>query len=166
MAELTNLEAKLAEVVGLAMAAQEATRKVASLAREEKATELVTELKRMQAESKEAERRGTQVAAAFDGKKTAVLEKAREVKQKAGEMLESYLDESADALDGFEFLTMAEAGEVGHWEILGTLNRRARDAKVRELVSWGLPIQKRHLRDVRGASLLLAGEEDPDEPAE
>ena len=31
-----------------------------------------------------------------------------------------------DTLDGFEFLTMAEAGEVGHWEILEcTLNKRA-----------------------------------------
>ena len=166
MAELTNLEAKLAEVVGLAMAAQDSARKVASLAREERATELVKALKRMQAEAKEAERRGTTVAGSFDGKKTAVLEKAREVKQKAGEMLEDYLDESADALDGFEFLTMAEAGEVGHWEILGALNQRARDAKVRELVSWGLPIQKRHLRDVRSASLKLARAEDPREPAE
>jgi hypothetical protein len=33
-------------------------------------------------------------------------------------------------LDGFEFLTMAEAGEVGHWEILGTLNERARNSNV------------------------------------
>ena len=40
-------------------------------------------------------------------------------------MMKTYLDEASDALDGFEFLTMAEAGEVGHWEILGTLNERA-----------------------------------------
>ena len=39
-----------------------------------------------------------------------------------------------EALDGFEFLTMAEAGEVGHWEILGTLNRRAGKNEVSELV--------------------------------
>ena len=29
-------------------------------------------------------------------------------------MMSTYLDEDSDALDGFEFLTMAEAGEVGH----------------------------------------------------
>jgi phosphate uptake regulator len=166
MAELTNLESKLAEVVGLAMAAQGATKKVAGLAREEKARGIVSELERMRREAKEAERRGTAVAGSLDGKKTAVLEKAREVKKKADEMLQDYLDESADALDGLEFLTMAEAGEVGHWEILGALNRRARDAKVSELVRWGLPIQKRHLRDVRSASLQLARAEDPHEPAE
>ena len=40
-------------------------------------------------------------------------------------MMQDYLDSDSDALDGFEFLTMAEAGEVGHWEILKTLNERA-----------------------------------------
>ena len=29
-------------------------------------------------------------------------------------MARTYLGDDADALDGFEFLTMAEAGEVGH----------------------------------------------------
>ena len=165
MAELTNLESKLGEVVGLAMAAQEATRKVTALARKENAAGLVEALKQMQEEAKEAERRGKEVAASFDGKKTAILGEAREVKQKASEMMGDYLDESADALDGFEFLTMAEAGEVGHWEILGTMNKRARNAQVRELVTWGLPIQKRHLKNVRAGSLELAAQEDPDEAA-
>jgi len=36
LAELTNLESKLGEVVGLAMAAQAATKKVATLARADK----------------------------------------------------------------------------------------------------------------------------------
>jgi len=165
MAELTNLESKLGEVVGLAMAAQEATKKVGALARAEKAPDLVEKLKQMQAEAKEAEQRGKEVAAGIDGKKTAILSEAREVKQKAGEMMQDYLDESADALDGFEFLTMAEAGEVGHWEILATMNKRARNAALRDYVAWGLPIQKRHLKDVREGSLKLAAEEDPNEPA-
>jgi hypothetical protein len=163
MAELTNLESKLGEVVGLAMAAQEATRTVTKLARAEKNKGLVELLRRMQQEAKEAERRGKEAAGSFDGKKTAILEEAKEVKSKGADMLSTYLDDQSDALDGFEFLTMAEAGEVGHWEILGTLNKRARNRQVRELVSWGLPIQKRHLKDARAASLQLAAEEDPDE---
>ena len=40
MAELTHLDEKLAEVLGLAQAAQAATKKVATLARKEKETEL------------------------------------------------------------------------------------------------------------------------------
>ena len=163
MAELTNLESKLGEVVGLAMAAQDATQKVAKLAQEDGDDELVGTLERMRSEAKETEQRGTEVASAFEGKKTAILDEAREVKQKAQEMMKSYLDQASDALDGFEFLTMAEAGEVGHWEILGTLNERAGKSEVKELVDWALPIQQRHLETVRRSSLELASEEDPNE---
>jgi hypothetical protein len=161
MAELTNLETKLGEVLGLAMAAQGATDKVKKL--DDLDGELAQVLDRMNDEAKQAEERATEVAGSFEGKKTAILEEAREVKQKATEMMRDYLDQSADALDGFEFLTMAEAGEVGHWEILATLNERARNGGVQELVEWGIPIQQRHFEQVRQGSLKLAAEEDPNE---
>jgi hypothetical protein len=163
MAELTNLESKLGEVVGLAMAAQDATAKVIKLARDDGDHELVSALERMQQEAKETAERGSAVAGTFEGKKTAILEEAREVKQKAKQMMSTYLDQAADALDGYEFLTMAEAGEVGHWEILATLNDRAGKAEVRELADWALPIQRRHFEEARETSLKLASEEDPDE---
>ena len=166
MAELTNLESKLGEVVGLAMAAQEATQKVGKLAKDDGKSDLVTTLERMRDEARETEERGTEVAGSFEGKKTAILDEAREVKQKAQSMMKTYLDQASDALDGFEFLTMAEAGEVGHWEILGTLNKTAAKQPVGELVDWALPIQQRHLETVRKASLELAAEENPDEAAE
>ena len=62
MAELTNIEAKLGEVVGLAIAAQVATKAVARLARADKELGIAELLKRMQAEAKEAEQRGTSAA--------------------------------------------------------------------------------------------------------
>jgi rubrerythrin len=164
MAELTALESKLGEVIGLAMAAQGATQKIAKLVEEEDGHEdLARTLQQMGQEAKETEERTTELAGALDGKKTAILEKARETKQEATEMMSTYLGDDPDALDGFEFLTMAEAGEVGHWEILGALNERARRGEVSELVDWALPIQKRHLDTVRKASLELASEEDPNE---
>ena len=103
------------------------------------------------------------MAGRFEGKKTAILEEARTVKSKATEMMSTYLDDEADALDGFEFLTMAEAGEVGHWSVLETLNERARDAAIGEFVQWGLPIQQRHFQDVQLASTQLASAKDPQE---
>jgi hypothetical protein len=163
MAELTNLESKLGEVLGLAMAAQGATLQVKKL--DELERDLAQALDRMHDEAKQAEERATEVAGTFEGKKTAILDEAREVKQKATEMMQDYLDQSAHALDGFEFLTMAEAGEVGHWEILKTLNERARNAGVQDLVEWGIPIQQRHFEQVRQGSLKLAAEEDPNETA-
>src|SRR3954468_21066674 len=132
MAELTNLESKLGEVLGLAMAAQGATQKIEKL--DEIDDELKQRLQQMRDEAKETEERATEVAGTLDGKKTAILDEAREVKQKATEMMQDYLDRASDALDGFEFLTMAEAGEVGHWEILKTLNERAQNSGVQNLV--------------------------------
>ncbi len=162
MAELTVLEEKLAEVIGLAMAAQSATEKVGGLTED---SELADELEQMHEEARETEKRGTELADELDGKKTAVLDKARETKSEASEMMSIYLGDDAEALDGFEFLTMAEAGEVGHWSVLGKLNEQARDQRVQELIDWALPIQKRHFEDVKAGSLKLAGQEDPADTA-
>ena len=158
MAELTVLETKLAEVIGLAQAAQGTGDKVSGLVDDDN---LKSELDRMKKEAEETERRGTQIAENLDGKKTAILEKARETKQEATEMMRTYLGSDADGLDGFEFLTMAEAGEVGHWEVLGVLGDKAGKSDVQELVEWATPIQQRHFETARQGSLKLAAEEDP-----
>jgi len=164
MAELTNLEEKLAEVTGLALAAEAAGGKVTKLTEKDDQT-LVATLQRMAKEAVETAARCERVAGTFEGKKTAILDEARTVKKKASEMMSTYLDKDADALDGFEFLTMAEAAEVGHWSVLQTLNESAGNAEVRELVSWALPIQERHFQDVLQGSRKLAAEEDPNEVA-
>jgi vacuolar-type H+-ATPase subunit H len=165
MAEVTNLESKLAEVLGLAGAAKGATEKVKEMLDDDE-QDIAGALEKMHNEAAETEERCTEVAGTFDGKKTAILEEAREVKQEATEMMETYLEGEKDALDGFEFLTMAEAGEVGHWAIVKKFNERANNAAISELTEWALPIQERHLGAVKEISLELAGREDPDEPAE
>jgi len=164
MAELTHLEEKLAEVTGLAMAAEAAGGKVTKPT-EEQDQDLVKTLQKMAKEAAETAERCEEVAGTFEGKKTAILDEAREVKKKAAEMMSTYLDRDADALDGFEFLTMAEAAEVGHWSVLQTLNESAGNERVRDLVSWALPIQERHFQNVLEGSRKLAAEEDPNETA-
>jgi len=161
MADLTTLEEKLAEVTGLAGAAQETTKKVESLLDDDSAS-MADVLREMREEAEETESRCIDLAEQRDGKKTAILEKAQETKNEATEMMRTYLGEDSDELDGFEFLIMAEAGEVGHWAILGKLNESAGEDGVRELVEWALPIQERHLSTVRDGSLELAADEDPD----
>jgi hypothetical protein len=163
MADLTNLESKLGEVAGLAMAAKTATQKVMKLAREDDNDMLVTLLERMQEEAAQTEQRCTELAGEFDGKKTAILDEARETKDKAAQMLEIYLDDESDVLDGFEFLTMAEAGEAGHWEVLEQMAKSANASQVQELVSWALPIQQRHFETARETSAKLAADENPNE---
>ncbi|HKF15084.1 MAG TPA: hypothetical protein VKB13_07660 [Gaiellaceae bacterium] len=163
MAELTNLETKIAEVIGLAQAAQGATQKVEGLLEHD---ELKQTLQRMREEAIETEERTISVAEGLDAKKTAILEKARETKQEATQMMQTYLGSDADELDGFEFLTMAEAGEAGHWEILGAMNERAGNAELQQVIQWATPIQQRHFQEARQGSLQLAAEEEPNEPAE
>lgn len=160
MAELTHLEEKLAEVTGLAMAAEAAGGKISKLAKKEDAS-LVSTLQKMAQEAAETAKRCESVAGNFEGKKTAILDEAREVKKKAAEMMATYLDNDAEALDGFEFLTMAEAAEVGHWSVLKTMNEAAGNGDVRELVDWALPIQERHFQEVLEGSKKLAAEQDP-----
>jgi hypothetical protein len=158
VAEVNTLEEKLAEVLGLAQAAQSATGKVEGLVDDE---EIQSRLRQMRDEAAETERRCTELADQRDGKKTAILDKARETKSEAEEMMKTYLGEDADGLDGFEFMTMAEAGEVGHWRVLRKLNEKAGEQPITDLVEWALPIQERHLETVNSCALELAGEEDP-----
>jgi hypothetical protein len=154
--QLTNLETKLGEVIGLAMAAQGATDKIAKLTGDR---ELKRQLKTMRSEAATAEKGAAEVAGTFSGKKGAIMKEARQVKQKATKMMSTYLDRGADGLDGFEFLTMAEAAEVGHWTVLSELNKQAGHAGVRQLTRAQLPIQKRHLKEAMDGSVKLASKE-------
>jgi hypothetical protein len=160
MAELRNLDEKLAEVFGLAQAAQGATAKVAKLLEDD---EPRTVLEQMGEEAAETARRCEAALDddAFQGRKTAITDKARETKQEATEMMDTYLGEDAEGLDGFEFLIMAEAGELGHWKILETLNEQAGIGAVRELTAFAIPVQERHERVTRETALAIAGSEDP-----
>jgi flagellar hook-basal body complex protein FliE len=165
VADLTQLESKLGEVMGLAMAAQDAGKKVAKLAKDEGEEDLAETLGRMVDEAKQTQQKAAEVAESFEGKKTAIQREAREAKEKAAEMMSAYLDDDADALDGFEFLTMAEAGELGHVQVLGQMNEKAGNSQVQELVEFVTPIQERHFEETMKGSLKLAAEEDPDEVA-
>jgi predicted Rossmann-fold nucleotide-binding protein len=164
MTELTHLDEKLAEVLGLAQAAQTATKKVATLARREKDTELLELLQRMGDEASKVEQRCDVAAGSRDGVKTAIVKEARETKAEVNGFMKTYL-EDAEALDGLEFLSMAEAGELAHWEILAKLNETANDAEIDKIVKFALPLQQAHVDAVREQSLRLAGKQDPTEPA-
>ncbi len=74
-------------------------------------------------------------------------------------MMDTYLAGEEEALDGFEFLSMAEAGELCHWEIVETMSRTIDDGNVNRLAKWAVGVQREHVDVVRRASLALAAEE-------
>jgi hypothetical protein len=156
MAELTPLDEKLGEVLGLAQAAQDAADKVLGM---EGADEFRARLEQMKAEAAETEQRTDRLVDALEGRKTAIREKAASTKSEAKEMMQTYLAEEEEALDGFEFLTMAEAAELGHWEIVRTMSETLGDERVTELADWAVGVQRRHLETVRESSLDLAASE-------
>jgi len=156
MAELTELDEKVAEVYGLAQAAQNATEKVSKLVDDEQITSV---LQQMHDEAAKTEQRCEQLAGELDGKKTAIQDKARETKQEAEQMMQDYLGSDADGLDGLEFLIMAEAGELGHVEIVGAMNEQVGEQRVQELFEWAKPIQQRHFEQTRECALQLARQE-------
>ena len=119
MADLTPLDEKLGEVLGLALAAQDATEKVGGM---EGAEDVESDLLRMREQAAETEQRTDALVDGLEGKKTAIRDKARETKGEAAEMMKTYLGGEEEALDGFEFLSMAEAGELCHWEIVETMS--------------------------------------------
>jgi hypothetical protein len=156
MAELTPLDEKLAEVLGLAQAAQEATKTVGGM---EGADDFKADLERMHEQAKETEQRTGALIDTLEGRKTAIREKARETKTEATEMMKTYLGGEEEALDGFEFLSMAEAGELAHWEIVQTIAETANEAQAKELADWAVPVQRGHVEKVREAALALAADE-------
>jgi hypothetical protein len=156
MADLTPLDEKLAEVLGLAQAAQGATDTVSKM---EDAEPFADDLARMHEQAAETERRTDELIDGLDGKKTAIRELARETKGEAVEMMETYLAGEDEALDGFEFLSMAEAGELCHWEIVEKMSETIGADDVHALAGWAVGVQREHVETVRRASLTLAGEE-------
>jgi hypothetical protein len=156
MADLTPLDEKLGEVLGLAQAAQAATDKVAAM---EGAEDFEADLRRMHEQAVETERRTDALVDGLEGKKTAIREKARETKSEAAEMMQTYLGGEEEALDGFEFLSMAEAGELCHWEIVETMSQTIDATDVNRLAAWAVGVQREHVETVRRGSLELAAEE-------
>jgi len=133
MAELTPLDEKLGEVLGLAQAAQDATKTVAKLSDDE---DRIARLDAMRGDAEEVERRTLALIDGLEGKKTKIQELGRETKGEASEMMKTYLGSDGDELDGFEFLTMAEAGELGHWEIVREMSGKLGESEVLELAEW------------------------------
>ena len=156
MAELTPLDEKLAEVLGLAQAAQQATKHVAGM---EDAEDLKRLLDEMGEQAAETERRTDAHIDTLEGRKTAIREKARETKSEAVDMMKTYLEGEEEALDGFEFLSMAEAGELCHWEIVQVIAFTTENDEVKALADWAVDVQRRHVEGVRRAYLALAAEE-------
>jgi ferritin-like metal-binding protein YciE len=76
----------------------------------------------------------------------SIRQNAEETSQKASQMMQTYLGEDPDTLDALEFLCLAEAGEVTHYEVLDDLAKKVNDKKFASEVKSILREEKQHLQ--------------------
>lgn len=161
VAELTSTQEKLAEALGLALAAEIATEKV-----EERVDDpaLVDTLRAMRREARETQARIVGVAGRYEDEACWEIQAhAAYVQRKAGEMASAWFKAATDGIQACQFLAMGEAGEIATWAALAELNGQW-DPAIVELCAWAIPIQERHLKDafegvVRLAALPLPQQE-------
>lgn len=152
MPELAAAQEKLAQALGLALAAPVALAKAGA---EVDDAELRDLLLHMGYEAKEARARCLEVARGWgDEVATEIVQRAHSYEDKAGETLRAWVRPATTALERFEVLAMAEAAEVVTWRSLALLG--AGDPALAELVEWGVPVQERHFADAVEACGVLA----------
>jgi ferritin-like metal-binding protein YciE len=76
----------------------------------------------------------------------SIRQNAEETSQKASQMMQTYLGEDPDTLDALEFLCLAGAGEVTHYEVLDELAKKVNDKKFASEVKSILREEKQHLQ--------------------
>ncbi len=161
VAELTVVQEKLAEALGLALAAEIATGRVEERVHDDALVEALLEMRR---DARELQARIDGVASRYEDEVYWELHAhAAYVQRKAGEMAGAWFKAATDGVQALQFLAMGEAGEVATWAALAQLNGQW-DPAVTELCEWALAVQERHLKDalegvVRLASLPRADRE-------
>jgi ferritin-like metal-binding protein YciE len=149
MVEKEKLEEQIGEVLGLEMAAQKAVEELSAKGLLEK-REVKGKLQGMKKEAGNHEKRIGQVMqrlAESEGlDQQSIREHAEETSQKASQMMQTYLGEDPDTLDALEFLCLAEAGEVTHYEVLDELAKEVKDKKFASEVRSILREEKQHLQ--------------------
>jgi hypothetical protein len=111
MADLTNVETTLGEFTGSAMAAQATTEKVLKLAQQDGESQLEAKLQQMHAGRDRNALHGA--LRIVEGQEDADPGRGADDQGHGRGVMKTSLDEESDSLDGFAFLMIAEAGEVG-----------------------------------------------------
>jgi hypothetical protein len=157
MSAPNSLEEKLAEVIGLAQAAGQATARVSESVGKGGLRAL---LGRLHEESTEIAQRSIEVGKGRGGDARHLFETAAKTREQAIEEMSGCFAGDAGRLNGFEFLVLSKAREADSWSTLGRLSGKAGESAVGRLVDWALPLQEAQLGDLRDASLELASDEE------
>ena len=144
-----KLEKKIGEAIGLEIAAQNAVEELSSrgLLPTKRAVKDKLERMRKQAGNHQA---GMDILVTklikLDGLESSkVRQTTQETEQKATKIMETYLGEDPDSQEALEFLCLAEAGEVTHYEVLNAMATRVKNKEFSTKVKSILAEERRHL---------------------
>jgi DNA gyrase/topoisomerase IV subunit A len=147
-----KLEQKLGEVLGLERAAQKAVEELNSMKLLQSDTK--KEVIEIQKEANTHEEKIKQLISDLSSEENNELninEKeiettAKETEKKATKMMKTYLGEDPDSSEAIEFLSIAEGGEVIHYEVLSAICKNFKNKELSNTVSSILKEEQDHLQ--------------------
>ena len=148
MTNTQKLEQKLGEVLGLEMAAQKAVEELSAKGLLEEAG-IEAQVEGMKQEANNHQKKIEQLVENLSKSEgldsQSVQESAKETQQKASQMMHIYLGEDPDSSEALDFLSLAEGGEVIHYEALNTMAQGIKDIQVTDTVQSILEEEEKHL---------------------
>ncbi|HET7391574.1 MAG TPA: hypothetical protein VFJ51_12175 [Nitrososphaeraceae archaeon] len=144
-----RLEQKLGEAIGLEMAAQKAVEELSSKGLLPDEAQGKKKLEGMRKEANDHQTRMedlvTKLAESDGIDSTKIEEMAQETEQKATKIMETYLGENPNSQEALEFLCLAEAGEVTHYEVLSVMAKGIKNKQFSTKVKSILAQEQKHL---------------------
>jgi ferritin-like protein len=148
MINTQKLEQRLGEVLGLEMAAQKAVEELSAKGLLEEAG-IEAQVEGMKQEANNHQKKIEQLVENLSKSEgldsQSVQESAKETQQKASQMMHIYLGEDPDSSEALDFLSLAEGGEVIHYEALNTMAQGIKNTQVTDTVQSILEEEKKHL---------------------
>jgi hypothetical protein len=132
MGNLQNLEKKIGEAIGLEKASQAAVEKLSTKGLLDK-DRINDKLQTIKKQDKSHQRSLEELSMDLSKSKGAsfgrIDEAAKEAEQKTSEIMEIYLGKDPASSEALEFLCLAEAGGITHYEVLNAMASEIKDEK-------------------------------------
>jgi O6-methylguanine-DNA--protein-cysteine methyltransferase len=145
---MEKIEQKLGESLGLERAAQKAVENMSSQGLLD--SDVIDKLETMKEEAKSHEEDINDLMEKLSKSEIKlssknIEESAKETEQKAIKMMKTYLGDKPDSSEALEFLCLAEAGEVTHYEVLSAIAKKIKNRSLTRTVNTILREEKEHL---------------------
>jgi hypothetical protein len=147
MGNSQNLEKKIGEAIGLEKASQAAVEKLSAqglLDKDRINDKLQTIKKQDKSHQRSLEELSMDLSKSQGVSLGRIDEPAKETEQKTSEIMEIYLGKDPDSSEALEFLCLAEAGGITHYEVLNAMASDIKDEKFSIDVQRILAEKKNH----------------------